>query len=189
VVKKVPLNDQIDAIDYIYRFYWRLLLDEHKYKQFFDLLKTEEIIKSCAIWINGKSYDCGKIHFRYSSKMNSRVKDMTSILVHLNESYKKFLMGKGIEQNLEKVSIELMRSNFTSVELETNFKLESIKKDEYEMVDKNNKDISFYYSSYSLQRLSYSKFKCKKTNVKTQMFCDKDEIGVSALTRMDWTLI
>jgi hypothetical protein len=39
----------------------------------------------------------------------------------------------------------------------------------------DNKDISFYYSGYSLQRLSYSKFRCKKTNAKTQIFCDKDE--------------
>lgn len=175
VVKKVPLNDQIDAIDYIYRFYWRLILDKHKYKQLFDLLKPEEIIKSCSIWIKRESYDCGKIHFRYSSKVNLRVKDMTSILVHLNQSYKEFLMEKDVEQNLEKVSIELMKSNFTSVELETNFKKESIEKDEYEMVDTNNKDISFYYSGYSLQRLSNSKFRCKKTNAKTQIFCDKDK--------------
>jgi hypothetical protein len=142
------------------------LIKGSKFKQFSDAIKHEELIKSCYIMIRGKSFDCGQKTFRISLGEDRDIYPMTSLLVNFNDSYKEFLLGEGIQNDIEKVSIELKRFEYSYIFLEY------LKNP---IIDKNFDDTNIYFYSYCTESLSTSKIKCKRIDDKKLIFSNNRE--------------
>ncbi len=134
--------------------YWTKLLEDNKYTEFMELLNPEKLIISCNFVINGQSIDCGKIIYRIVFIGINHICELGSISVQTNESYKNFLLEKGIEKDLEKISIELMRFDLNAIIMQST---------DCQFLDDNNFETNVYYSSYSVNRLNKYDFRCEET--------------------------
>jgi hypothetical protein len=162
---------KLKEIKNLYTFFMRKLLEEYKYKEFLSILKLQNMIKSCYIVIRGESIECEPIYYKISltrMKILSNEENVfrldNSIFNNLNVSFKEFLVQKGIKNYLEKISIELKTGvEFAIIQIHEN-KLSDDKENEHRI----------YYSSYSVNRISNSEHRCKKSNIKNAIFSSYD---------------
>jgi uncharacterized protein YdcH (DUF465 family) len=150
--------------------YWRKLLEDNKFKEFADLLNSTKFLKSCNFVIKGNSIDCGEIIYRISFKGMADIYEMSLILGKLNESHKNILLDEDIGRNspdLDKITIELTR-------LDNNYVI--IHSNESFFEDDSNFETDVYYSSYSMHRLSNSRYRCNETNTEFS-FLQKDRLN------------
>jgi hypothetical protein len=137
--------------------YWMKLLEDNKLKEFVDLLNSTKFLKSCNFVIKGNSIDCGEIIYRivFSSERITRIYEMGLILGKLNQSYINIPLEEDIGRNLDKITIELTRMDNNYVIIHSN---------EAFFEDDSNFETDVYYSSYSMHRLSNSRFRCNEKN-------------------------
>jgi hypothetical protein len=149
----------------------RKLLEEYKYKEFLNILKQQNMIKSCYIVIRGESIECGPIYYKISltrmkilSNEDNVYQLVNNIFNNLNVSFKEFLIQKGIKNYLEKISIEL----------KTGIQFAIIQTQEKNLLGDKENEHRIYYSSYSVNRISNSEHRCKKSNIKNAIFSSYD---------------
>jgi hypothetical protein len=149
--------------------YWRKLLEDNKLQEFMDLLNSTKFLKSCNFVIKGNSIDCGQIIYRivFSSEGITNIYEIGLILGKLNQSYKNMLLEEDIGKNLDKITIELTRLHNNYVVINSHEAL---------FVDDSSFETDVYYSSYSMHRLSNSRFRCNETNTEFS-FLQKDRIN------------
>jgi hypothetical protein len=162
---------KIKESENLYTFFMRKLLEEYKYKEFLNILEPQNMIKSCYIVIRGESIECGPIYHKISlqrMKILSNEENFftlrNDIFNNLNMSFKEFLIQKGIKNYLEKISIEL----------KTEVKFAIIQIHENNLLDYKENEHRIYYSSYSVNRISNSEYRCKKSNMKNAIFSSYD---------------
>jgi hypothetical protein len=100
----------------LYTIFLMKMLEEFKHKEFLNILKQNNLIKSCYIVIRGENIDCG-LKYRISLYGYSVFQLSNWIFNNLNSSFNEFLLNKGIKNSLEKVNIELRTGiNFAILE-------------------------------------------------------------------------
>jgi hypothetical protein len=72
------------------------MLDENKLKEFIDIQNPKEIIKSCYILMRGEAIVFVETYFGITFNLDATLFRLNSLFVNMNESFKFFLLDKGI---------------------------------------------------------------------------------------------
>lgn len=146
-IEKLKEKKDSEHQEFIYEKYFRKLLVDRKFREILDIIKPNEVIKSCYLVIGGEYIDCAQNSFHILQKGNVFIMKHT-LLDNFNSSQRKILLNKGIEKNLEKIIIESM--NFSKSFMYLNLIMNPF------MSDKQ-----IHFSSQSYHKLSPSQFRCK----------------------------
>ncbi len=80
----------------MFKSYSRKMLDENKLKEFIDIQNPKEIIKSCYILMRGEAIVYVETYFGITFNLDATIFRLNSLFVNMNESFKFFLLDKGI---------------------------------------------------------------------------------------------
>jgi len=168
--KEMNLKEKEMLFAQTYSQFFISLFNQNNYKKLHQYFEYKNLIKACKIKINNEVISCPEPNLKISFADKIIFSLDNYFFGNMNNSYRKLLIHKNIEHNLQKVTFELTPSyqfflvNFNSM----------IDKDYSQFLLESNKEINLFYYSYSVKKLKRNQFLCNRSNENLETFSSFD---------------